>query len=52
MKTSNSALFATGIFAQYASLAAGHSIFQQASAGSTDFGTTCVRMPVSPNLVH
>ncbi|KAK3897710.1 hypothetical protein C8A05DRAFT_38714, partial [Staphylotrichum tortipilum] len=45
MKTSNSALLAAGIFAQYASLATAHSIFQQASAGSTDFGTTCVRMP-------
>jgi hypothetical protein len=44
MKNANTVLFAAGIFAQ---LTAGHSIFQQASSGSTDFGSTCVRMPVS-----
>ncbi|KAK4123010.1 lytic polysaccharide monooxygenase [Parathielavia appendiculata] len=45
MKNSNSALIAAGIFVQMAVLAAGHSIFQQASSGSKDFGSTCVRMP-------
>jgi hypothetical protein len=47
----NSALFAAGVLAQYASLAAAHSIFQQAGSGSTDFGTDCTRMPVSAVLV-
>lgn len=47
----NSALFAAGVLAQYASLAAAHSIFQQAGSGSTDFGTDCTRMPVCEVLV-
>lgn len=44
MKTTNAAVLAAGIFTQYA---AGHSIFQQAGSGSTDFDTTCTRLPVS-----
>ena len=47
MKNFNSVLFAAGVFSKCALLAAAHSIFQDAGSGSTDFGTTCVRMPVS-----
>ncbi|KAM7217597.1 hypothetical protein V8F06_006981 [Rhypophila decipiens] len=35
------------LLAHYTSLIAGHATFQQAWAGSKDYGTTCVRMPVS-----
>ncbi|AEO55652.1 glycoside hydrolase family 61 protein [Thermothelomyces thermophilus ATCC 42464] len=42
MKSSTPALFAAGLLAQHA---AAHSIFQQASSGSTDFDTLCTRMP-------
>ncbi|KAM7193038.1 putative endo-beta-1,4-glucanase [Naviculisporaceae sp. PSN 640] len=33
------------LLAQYTSLVTGHAIFQQAWAGTTDYGSTCVRMP-------
>ncbi|GAB1319939.1 hypothetical protein MFIFM68171_10149 [Madurella fahalii] len=51
MKHCNSALFAAGVLAQWASLTAAHATFQQASSGSKDYGTTCVRMPPSNSPV-
>ncbi|KAH6624084.1 glycoside hydrolase [Chaetomium sp. MPI-SDFR-AT-0129] len=48
MKTTNAAVLAAGIFSQYA---AGHSIFQQAGSGSTDFDTKCTRLPPNNNPV-
>ncbi|KAM7196557.1 glycoside hydrolase [Rhypophila sp. PSN 637] len=39
------------LLAHYTSLIAGHATFQQAWAGSKDYGTTCVRMPPSNSPV-
>jgi cellulase len=48
MKTSSTALLATGLLAQYATA---HSIFQQSGSGSIDFDTKCTRMPPSNSPV-
>lgn len=45
MKTCRSTVVAAAVLAQYASVAAGHAFFQQAGKGTTDYGSTCVRMP-------
>ncbi len=39
-------LIAAAALAQYASLVSGHAFFQQAWKGTTDYGSTCIRMPV------
>lgn len=44
MKGTQSAIVAVAALTR---CVAGHAFFQQAGSGSTDFGTTCVRMPVS-----